>query len=205
MNTHNVTAMPAIALLSILLAACTTMRPPVESITLYTFAVQPLQPVAAPKLAAVVEVASPIAWPGFDTPGIVYVREPYELDYFAASRWADTPAHMLNPLIVRALEQTGVFRAVVRAHAGVPADFRLDTEIVRLVQDFDVRPSRVEIALRARLTDLRARRVAASGEFDEIETASAENAAGGVVATNVALQRMLQRIAEWCVVSLSTR
>ena len=198
-----IVAMPAIVLLSILLASCSTLRPQVESVTLYTLTVLPLQPAAASKIDAVVEVAAPIAWPGFDTTGIVYVRQPYELDYFAASRWADTPAHMLGPLILRALEQASVFRSVVRSQAGVPADFRLDTEIVRVTQDFGVQPSRVHITLRAHLTDLRARRVVASAEFDELERAATENAAGGVAATNAALQRMLQRLSDWCTASLS--
>jgi cholesterol transport system auxiliary component len=110
----------------------------------------------------VLEVALPRAWPGFDTAQMAYVRQPYELDYFAASRWADTPPRMLGPLLARALEQTGSFRAVVQMPSTVPADFRVDTELVRLQQDFGVRPSRVELTLRVQLIDVRGKRVAAT-------------------------------------------
>ena len=43
---------------------------------------------------------------------------------------------MLGPLLMRTLEDTGSFRAVVHAPTGLPADLRLDTELVRLQQNF---------------------------------------------------------------------
>ena len=196
----------ALLALTALLAGCAALQPPkVEDQTLYVLAAKPLPPVAGLRHDLVVEVAQPRAWPGFGTAQMAYVRRPYELDYYAASRWADTPARMLQPLLARALEQTGSFRSVIRAPGIVPADVRLDTEIVRLEQDFTVQPSRVELTLRAQLVDVRERRVIATKVFNEVENAPHENADGGVVAANEALQRLLGQVADFCIAEAPRR
>jgi cholesterol transport system auxiliary component len=196
----------ALLALVALACGCTALQPPqVESPNLYVLAAEPLRKAVRAPRDVVVEVTLPRAWPGFDTAQIVYVRRPYELDYFAASRWADTPARMLEPLLARALEQTGSFRAVVQTPSAVPADVRVDTELVRLQQHFGAPPSRVELTLRVQLTDVRGRRVVAARVFEETENAPSEDAAGGVVATNAALQRILEQVADFCVAESAER
>ena len=192
--------------LATLLAGCAALQPPrVEVPTLYILAAEPLPQATGPHHDAVVEVAPMRAWPGFGTAQMAYVRHPYEVDYYAASRWADTPARMLQPLLARALEQTGSFRSVIRAPGLVPADVRLDTELVRLQQDFTARPSRVEFTLRAQLVDVREKRVIATKVFDQVENAPREDANGGVVAANVALQRLLGQVADFCIAEAPRR
>jgi cholesterol transport system auxiliary component len=165
--------------------------------TLHVLLAEPQQ-TAAPRRATVIEVATPRAAAGFDTAQMAYVERRYELDYFATHRWIDSPSRMLATLLVRALEQTNAFAAVVTPSSGVAADIRLDTEIVRLQQDFATRPSRAEVALRAQLTNARARRVIATRVFEEEELAPTDDAAGGVVAANTALQRILARLVAFC-------
>ena len=130
------------------------------------------------------EVSAPRAWPGFDTAQMAYVRKPHELDYFATNRWADTPSRMLGPLLARALEQTGGFRAVVQAPSIVAADLRLVTELVRLQQNFATQPSRVEITLRVQLIDVRGRRVLATRDVRGDRKRAERDAYGGVIAAN---------------------
>jgi cholesterol transport system auxiliary component len=147
----------------------------------------------------VLAVGVPRARPGYDSPQIAFLRRPYELEYFAKSRWADTPPRMLAPLFTLALDRTGGFRSVLQAPSGVSADLRLDTELVRLQQDFGTQPSRVEIALRAQLIDLRGNRVLAETQLEEVEAAPSDDAYGGVIAANHALERMLVRLVDFCV------
>jgi cholesterol transport system auxiliary component len=130
---------------------------------------------------------------------MAYVQQPHGLNYFAASRWADTPARMLGPLIAHALEETESFRAVVQTSGTLPADLRLDIELVRLQQDFKARPSRVQLTLRAQLIDVRGKRLLAVQQFDDIETAATDDAFGGVAAANRLVQRVLGGLAEFCV------
>jgi cholesterol transport system auxiliary component len=184
----------------LLLAGCAGLHPPpVQNVNLYLLDASGPVKHADVKRKWVIEIGMPRALPGFDTPQMAYVQQPYKLNYFAVNRWTDTPAHMLAPLLVQALDQGGAFRAVVRAPSAVPADLRLDTELIRLQRDFRVKPSKVEFTLRAQLVDLRHDRVLATRVFDETENAPSENPYGGVVAANRALQRILESISEFCV------
>lgn len=135
---------------------------------------------------------------GFDSQRIIYVRDAHKLDYFARSEWIDTPARMLSPLIVAAIENSGAFRAVVQTPSPAAGDIRLDTGILRLQHNFDQSPSRVRFTLRAYLVDNATRRVLASREFDETIAAASEDPYGGVVAANRAVQRVLEQLARFC-------
>ena len=188
----------ASALLAVLFAGCAGLlpAPQVDTLNVHLLDARPAAAGPGPPLDRVLAVSAPRARAGFDTAQMAYVRRPHALEYFANNRWADTPSHMLAPLLAQALEQR--FRVVVRAPSAVHADLRLDTELVRLQQDFATRPSRVEFVLRAQLVDLRGRQVLAATEFEEIEPAPSEDAYGGVIAANLALQRMLRRVADFC-------
>ena len=145
-------------------------------------------------------VSQPRAEPGFDSPRMAYVREPYRIDYYSQSRWADAPAHMLAPLLVHAIEQGGGFRGVVQGPSAAWTDLRLDTDLVRLQQEFLERPSRIHLTVRAQLVQMASRRVLATRQFDVVETADSEDAYGGVVAAHRALRRVLGEVAEFCAV-----
>ncbi|HEY5293318.1 MAG TPA: ABC-type transport auxiliary lipoprotein family protein, partial [Burkholderiales bacterium] len=153
----------------------------------------------------VLAVNPPSARPGFDTPQIAYVRQAHKLDYYAKNRWADTPSRMLAPLLAQALEQSGSFRAVVRTTNPVPVDLRLDTELIRLQQDFTTQPSRVELTLRAQLYDVKAKKLLAVREFDAAEIATSEDAYGGVIAANRALARVLGQLTDFCAAESGSR
>jgi cholesterol transport system auxiliary component len=184
----------------LLLAGCTGLpAPQTTSLTIYILEAQRAAKPAQIKRNLVLAISEPEARPGFDTTQITYVQQPHELNYFATSQWADTPAHMLGPLLVQTMEQTGSFRAVVQPPDAIPADVRLETELVRLWQNFSTQPSQVQLTLRAQLIDVRGQRVLAIKQFDETEAATSENAYGGVMATNRALQRMLGQVADFCV------
>jgi cholesterol transport system auxiliary component len=184
----------------LLLSGCTSFSAPrVASETVYVLEAQRAAKPAQVRRNLVLAISEPTARPGFDTPQMAYVLHPHELSYFVTSRWADQPAHMLEPLLVQAMEQSGSFRAVVQVPGAVPADIRLDTELIRLLHDFVTRPSRVQLTLRAQLIDLRGQRILAVKEFDESENAASENAYGGVTAANRALLRVLDQLVAFCV------
>lgn len=186
------------ALLGAWLAACAITPPAVEEPGIYLLDARPVVRKAAASSPAVLAVSMPRARPGFETPRMAYVRQPHQLEYFSKSRWADTPARMLSPLLAQSLGQSGAFSAVVHSPGPVAGTLRLDTEIVRLQQEFGPGTGQVRLTLRAQLVDLQARRVLASGEFEETETVTAGNAYGGVSAMNRALDRLLPRLAEFC-------
>jgi len=189
----------ALAFLTLLLAACAALQPQrMENPTLYLLDAQLAAAVQRPQRALVLVVDAPRTRAGFATPQMAYVRQPHKLDYYAKNRWVDTPARMLAPLLVQALAQAGGFRAVVQAPNPVAADLRLDTELIRLQQDFATQPSRVQLTLRAQLIDTHTNKILAAKEFDESESAPSEDAYGGAIAANRALQRLLGQLSEFC-------
>ena len=151
-------------------------------------------------------VSIPKAAPGFDTPALLYICDNsrnkkcgksnrYELKAYANSQWIDTPARMLLPLMVHHLEATGLFGAVLSAATSpVVGELRLDTEIIRLLQEFKTYPSQVRLILRVQLLDMVARQVVATRVFEVVENTRSENAEGGMEATNLAVTRLLKKL-----------
>jgi len=197
MNSNQLIAISA--MLATLLAGCAAVQPPrMESPALYLLEARPAPAANGPQQNLVLAVNAPSARPGFDTPQMAYVRQAHKLEYYVKNRWADTPSRMLAPLLAQALEQSGSFRAVVRTTNPIPADLRLDTELIRLQQDFTTQPSRVELTLRAQLYDINNKKVLAVREFDAAENAASEDAYGGVIAANRALARVLGQLTDFC-------
>jgi cholesterol transport system auxiliary component len=155
-------------------------------------------PATVPLTAPTLIVNPPHAATGFDSQRIIYVRKAHQLEYFAHNEWVDTPARMIAPLIVAAVQNRGTFRAVVLTPSAAAGDLRLDTEIIRMQHDFGSQPSRVQFTLRAYLVDNATRRVLAWREFDETVAAASEDPYGGVVAANRALHAVLEQLAGFC-------
>ena len=81
-----------------------------------------------------------------------------------------------------------------------PTRWRLDTELLRLQQEFGAAPpSQLRLTLRATLIDSAGRRVLATREFDLREPAPSEDAAGAVAAARVAAQALARALAGFCV------
>jgi cholesterol transport system auxiliary component len=143
-------------------------------------------------------VLAPVrASPSLEGSGMVYVRREHEVGYFARSAWVEPPARMLAPLLARALEIGGTFQ-VVRDAASAAARLRLETDVVRLQQEFTERPSLVRLVLHVRLIDATARRVLGDKEIEVVEPAPRDDAYGGVLAANAAAARALADVAAAC-------
>lgn len=155
-------------------------------------------PAMLPQTALTLIVNPPHAASGFDSQHIIYVREPHKLEYYAHNEWVDTPAHMVAPLIIAAIENSGTFRAVMRTPSVAIGDLRLDTEIMRLQHNLGSHPSSVRFIMRAYIVDNMTRKVLAWREFDETVAAQSENPYGGVVAANRAVQTVLEQLANFC-------
>lgn len=195
----SVAVVAVLALLATLaLGACSALSPSATPRSLfYTLDRPPAQAVAStptPVQAPTLVVSPAHAAAGFDSARIIYVREPHRLDYYAHSEWVDPPARMFMPLLVAAAQASGVFRAVVLTPSAAAGDLRLDSEIIRLQHDFQSRPSRVHFTLRVYLVESKTRRVLAWREFDASAVAPSEDAYGGVVAANQAVQAALAQV-----------
>jgi cholesterol transport system auxiliary component len=140
-------------------------------------------------------VLPPEARPALDTREMAYSLRPHHVAYFVRNQWAETPPQMLQPLLLRTLEATGAFAAVIAPPAGGGPTLGLRTEIVELVQDFSQDPPLLRLALRVRLSDEGANRVLGTREIALAETMRQQSPAAGVAAANVAVARALREVA----------
>jgi len=142
-------------------------------------------------------VSQPQAEPGFETQRMVYVKRPYELEYYAVNQWADTPVRMFTPLMVQALNRSDVWRAVIPLPSSVRGDYRLDTHGFMLQHEFFHQPSRVRVMVRTELLDLKESTILSARAFEVVENATSENPYGGVQAANRAVAGLLDQIGSW--------
>lgn len=155
-------------------------------------------PATMPQTAPTLIVSPPHAAAGFDSQHIIYVRESHQLEYYAHNEWIDTPARMVAPLIVAAIESSGTFHAVVLTPSAADGDLRLDTEIIRLQHELGSQPSRVRFTLRAYVVDNTTRQVLAWREFDEAVAVQSDHPYSAVVAANRAVQLALEHLSSFC-------
>lgn len=152
-------------------------------------------------------ISAPHAAAGYDSRRIVYRQQAHRLETFAHSEWLDTPAHMLVPLLVAALEQSGAFHAVLHTPSSATGDLRLDSEILQLQQEFNGQPengqaktaaSRVRFVLRVHLVEETSRRVIVARDFSADSPAPSDDPYGGVIAANQAVKKVLDELAVFC-------
>jgi cholesterol transport system auxiliary component len=157
-------------------------------------AAQRTQAAGAPTLT----VELPRAAPGHDSRRMVFVRQPPELEAFAFHEWVEPPARMLAPLLVRALQDSGAFGAVLLAPSAAVGTWRLETASLQLLQDFTRRPSQVRLGLHAVLLDSATRRVLAWRAFEARVETTGDDPVAGAVAAQAAAQQLSVAVAAFC-------
>ena len=140
-------------------------------------------------------VFAPDARPSIDTTQMAYTLRAHHQAYFAHNQWAEAPPRMLQPLLVRTLEATGAFSAVVGPPHRTTSTLGLRTEILDLVQDFSREPPVLRLVLRVRLSDEAANRVLGTREIRIDEPMAQKSPAAGVQAANEAVAKALHELA----------
>lgn len=180
-------------------SGCLSLRTDSPEVRTYHLSLNGLSNNILPKQidGPVLLVSPPQAEPGFETQRMVYVKRPYELEYFSVNQWADSPVRMLTPLMVQVLNQSGPWRTVIPLPSSISGDYRLDVFGFLLQQEFLQQPSRVRITARLQLVDLKESTILGVRAFEVVENAPSENAYGGVQAANRAVAGLLDQIVSW--------
>ena len=198
---NNVKRLFLAILILLLLPACTTLLSKQSlQMTYYSldaadFKLPRDESVSANTALPTIIINMPKAAAGFDTRRMMYTRAPHKLEFFAQNEWIDTPARMLQALIVTTIFNTRSFKAVLLKQDRVKSELRLDCEIVKLIQSFNVKPSQVQFVLRATIIDNVTNKVVAYREFDERVNAVLDNPNGGAIAANQAVNAALEKLA----------
>lgn len=189
--------------LSILLAGCGLL--PDKPVAQTSYRLEPVLPRPAASAVAstlTLQVLEPVASASYATDQIAYRREPYRIDYYSRSRWAEPPAEMLGDLMARALEDAGLFRVVLGPAARLPADLRLHSELTALehiIRDpSQTQGSEVRLAMRVQLVEVHSARVLATQTFEIVRPAFSADAPGAVDAANDAVREALATIIAFC-------
>src|SRR5579862_1068261 len=81
-------------------------------------------------------VLLPNTSPAYDTTQMAYSSLPYQISYFSQNSWAETPAQMIEPLMVQSLQKSHYFKTVLAAPFVGHYDYLLATQVLILEQDF---------------------------------------------------------------------
>jgi cholesterol transport system auxiliary component len=151
-----------------------------------------------PTVARTLQVSAPRPAPGYDGEQMLYLQAPQTLAPFAFHAWVAPPAQLLAPMMVQALQGSGLFAAVLPASSSGSASWRLESELITLHQDFSARPSQVQLTLQVRLLDGATRRVIAAREITRRVPAASDDPVAGAAAARVATQQVLAELVAFC-------
>ncbi len=186
-----------LGLLVVLMTACTAVKPSVTNqYTLNAFSSQTFN---KPSSARSILVSKPEAMAGYETEQMLYMKKPYELSVFAHNAWIDPPADMLFPLIVQSLQSSHYFFAVASTLSSESADYRLDTQLIELQQNFLYKPSVLEFSAKVVLTNVSTNQIIASRVIKQRVPCTKNTPYGGVIAANQATQRFTQELTRFVI------
>ena len=149
------------------------------------------------KRCGIVVVNPPELAPGHVGRQMLYQRNPNEIERFAYSRWAASPAVMLEPLMLESLRVGQHFDAVLTSPAPVRADMRIENDNLWLIQRFDGDRSFVELRMSVRAYAPATRQLLASRDFSYNEATTEGTPRSGVAAADRAVQHLLQDYSEF--------
>ena len=184
-----------------LLSSCAILpggKPAVSRNVVYLLETRlPASEVEAKPGCHVVVVNPPENAPGHTGRQMLYQRNPNQIERFAFSRWAASPAVMIEPLLLDALRRSNRYDAVLASPAPVRADLRIENDNLWLIQRFDGEGSYIELRMSSQIYVPVARRLIASQDFSYREQTGDATPAGGVLAAERAVQRLLRDFREF--------
>lgn len=144
-------------------------------------------------------VTAPEAVAGHQTEQMLYVKKPYQIEAFAKNVWVSPPADMLYPLLVQSLQRSGYFYAVASGLYNVEADYRLDTQLLNLEQNFLKKPSVMDVTVKIVLTRTADNKVIASRIISQQITCPMDTPYGGVIAANKATHQLTAAVTNFAI------
>ncbi|WP_242602088.1 ABC-type transport auxiliary lipoprotein family protein [Legionella yabuuchiae] len=189
-----------ITILVCLLSACAVKTSVQNKYKLAEFSSKPSQVKHRPSS---ILVSSPIAASGYDTAQMLYMIKPYELSPFSKNAWIDAPSGMLFPLIVQSLQASHYFYAVTSIPYSDRSDYRLDTQLISLQQNFLCKPSVLDLVVKNVITNTQENQVIASRIFTHHIPCPMESPYGGVLAANQATKLYTAELTDFVIKTIN--
>lgn len=147
----------------------------------------------------IIMVMIPDANPYYRTTEMAYEIKPHQVSYFTRNAWAEPPAKMLQPLVVKTLQNTHHYRAVVSPPVTGNYDYMLTTQILVLRANLDNRAAVYEVTIRAQMFNAHSNRAVATKDITVYEPIIGCTFYNKVQAANRAVAKVLAQIARFSV------
>jgi cholesterol transport system auxiliary component len=131
-------------------------------------------------------ISKPEAMAGYRTEQMLYIKQRFALAPFAKSAWSSPPADMLYPLLMQGFQDSHAFRAISSSPYADKADYRLDTQLIALHQNFLSEKSRLQWIAKITVTRITDNYVLASRLITLNLPCPSHTPYGGVIAANQA-------------------
>lgn len=182
--------------IGLLCSACTPIKTPVTNqYKIESFS----QKINHHPLKKSILISQPEAIAGYQTEQMLYIQKPYQLSAFSENAWVSTPANMLYPLLIQSFQNSHAFNAVASSPYADRIDYRLDTQILAIEQNFLVKPSVFVLSLKAVITRVSTNEVLASRIISARVPCPTDTPYGGVIAANKASVIITQKIQDFVI------
>ncbi|KTC88593.1 ABC-type transport auxiliary lipoprotein family protein [Fluoribacter dumoffii] len=182
---------------AVLVSACSPVKISVKN--QYQLSAYSSKQLAKDPMPITLLVTAPEAAAGYQTEQMLYIKKPYELEPFAKNAWVNPPSDMLYPLMLQSLQRTNLFAAVTSNAYTLGVDYRVDTQLLRLEQNFLKKPSVIEFSVKMVLTHVSDNKVLASRIVNLQVPCPSDTPYGGVIAANKATQKFTENLAHFVV------
>lgn len=171
-----------LVLLILIFTGCAVKSPIKNQYRLECFSKKQIKP----KANLTMLLTKPEALSAYQSQKMLYINSPFSLNAFAKNAWVSSPADMLYPLILQSLRSTGFFYAVTSTPYAEQTDYRLDTQLITLHQNFLTVPSTLEFSVNLVISHIPTNRIIASRIIQEKINCPYDSPYGGVIAANQA-------------------
>ncbi len=144
-------------------------------------------------------VMRPVGLDGYDSDKMLYVNQRFQVNSFARNAWLSPPSVMLLPLLIRSIESSHYFFAVASDLNTSKTDYRLESALIRLQQNFLMKPSHLELIMQVILIHNSDNRVVATETIYQSIPCSSDSPLGGVIAANFAARKLSSRVAHFVI------
>lgn len=129
---------------------------------------------------------------------LYYLRETTHIGSYLYSRWADTPANMIDRALTSSLQSRRLFVTLLPTTSSAAADLALESELHAFYHRF-ANDSKSEglIDITYHLIDSKTKKTLASKRFIITAPAPTQDAAGGVKALSSATQQLSEETTLW--------
>lgn len=180
------------------LTGCSAFAVDVKGPTQYSLTQTPDGHTAQHQGSRILLVMAPEAAPYYKTTQMAYELKPHQVSYYTRNAWAEPPAQMLQPLLVKTLQNTNHYRAVVTPPVTGNYDYMLMTQILTLRANLESCSGVYQVTLRAQIIRTASNKAIATKDITVYEPITCKNNFySNVLAANRAVAKALAQVSSF--------